>query len=252
MDEMPFALHESEPQPGCPDGAPSKRVKDGNRWRDDLWCLQSGLGVDIAAIDAITTRYWNTIGYDPSRATGIGPPPYVPGASVDCLPVNSHRLLLFVLSGNEISAWTGQWPEKPDRSKSRVTWSDKPALRIVADLKERFTVYGTPARLFFLTESGKLYGCRDADKGGQRVKLLWQDDRQPIRAVIGDAASGNCFAFAPANLDSRAHSVYFEVGERIEPVAYDPLPLKKPSGDDPLKGLLGYARLLIADKKISR
>jgi hypothetical protein len=252
MEEMAFALDESEPQPGRPDGTPAPLAKDHRPWCDDLLCLQSGLGIHIPALDAITDRYWKQIGYALSRATGIGPAPVVPGVFVDCLPVSSHRLLLFVLSEKEICAWAADWQQKPDRSKPRVIWSAKPVLRMNADLKERFTVYGTPACLFFLTESGKLYRCRDADKGGQRLKPVWQDDLRHIRVVIGDAVSGKCFAFAPSVANSAAPSVYFEIGEKLDLVSYDPRLPGKANGADVLTTVLGYTRLLIADKKISR
>jgi hypothetical protein len=206
--------------------------------------------IDNAEWDKIALAYWKKIDYG-LDATGIGYHPIVKGAHVDCLPLNEKSMLLFLLWEHELLAWRAEWKDLEDREKTHVEWSDKPVLKIATDIHEPFTLYGTPARLFLVTESGALHLCLNAEKGGRKTEPLWTCDPRPIRVVISDVASGKDFAFAPGKPGSKGDSsVYFEITEDLDPVVYDPAKLKPAKDDETLKIVVEHARLLLADKKI--
>jgi hypothetical protein len=207
----------------------------------------------IDTLDDIVTDYWRKVGYG---GGGTSAPP-VEGAYVDCLPVDDRTLLLFLAWQGELRAWRMEWSDPHDPKRVRVKYTQEPALRVAADIREPFTLYGSPSRLFVVTESGRLYGCRDADKGGQKLKLLWDDKRRPIRLVLSDADSGKDFAFAPApggfgsaQSTVYASSVYFEIADKLVLTPYNAAALGEVKPQDPLKAVVAHARLLLDARKI--
>jgi hypothetical protein len=206
--------------------------------------------IDNPELDKIPLAYWKKSGHIPV-VTGIHADPVVEGAYVDCLPLNEKSMLLFLLWEHELRAWRAEWKNLDDREKTYVEWSDKPVLTIATDIHEPFILYGTPSRLFIVTESGALHFCLNAEKGGRKTELLWTGDPRPIRVVISDTASGKDFAFAPGKPGTKDQSsFYFEIAEDLDPVTYDPTKLKPAKDDETLKIVVGHSRLLIADKKI--
>jgi hypothetical protein len=207
--------------------------------------------IDNPELDKIPLAYWKKSGHVP-LVTGFKADPVVEGAYVDCLPLNEKSLLLFLLWEQELRAWRAEWKDLEDRKKTYVEWSDKPVLKIATDIHEPFVLYGTPSRLFIVTESGALHLCLNAEKGGRKTEPLWTGDPRPIRVIISDTASGKDFAFAPAPKGSakEVSSVYFEITDDLEPVVYDAAKLKEYKPEEQLKTVVEHARLLLADKKI--
>jgi hypothetical protein len=218
----------------------------------DFLHLSFGYRRSIPGIDEIVSNYWAKVGYEPAKAGGTGPAPFVEGARADCLPVDSHALLLFVLWEKELRAWRLDWLAKREPGKPWVKWSDKPVLRIATDLEEPFTVYGSPQRLLFVTDSGKLHAWSESPSAEQKTEVIWADRQRPIEVVIGDALSGQAFGFTRAEKGAAVESVYFELGTKVRPVPYDPSRLKEPKADEPLDSVLEYARVLLAEKKIKQ
>jgi hypothetical protein len=207
--------------------------------------------IDNPDWDKIVYGFWKKIDYTLTDV-GLPHPPPVEGAYLDCLPVDANTLLMFLLFEGEFRVWRAEWKELQDRKKTHVKWSEKPVLKIATDIHEPFVLYGTPSRLFLVTESGTLHFCLNAEKGGRKTELLWTGDPRPIRVVISDAASGKDFAFAPAPKGSAKDvaSVYFEISDDLGPVPYDAAKLKEYKPEEQLKTVVEHARFLLAEKKI--
>jgi hypothetical protein len=206
--------------------------------------------IDNPEWDKIVIKGWKQLKENPTpRALALDPA--IDGAYVDCLPLDAKSMLLVLLWDHKFQAWRAEWKNLDDEKKAYVEWSDKPVLEIATDLQEPFVLYGKPSRLFFVTRSGALHLCLNADKGGGKTELVWTGDPRPIRVVISDVASGKDFAFAPAKPGAKDQpSVYFEIAENLDPVAYDPSKLKPAKDEETLKIVVEHARLLVADKKI--
>jgi hypothetical protein len=133
-----------------------------------------------------------------------------------------------------------------DMEKEDAAEDARPVLLVRSDLREAFIAYQDKTHFFFVTVSGKLYACRKLGEK-QRTELLWDDARNPIRAVIHDTASEKTFAFTKASggTDKSKRNVWFELAAKVKPIAYDPKKITDWKPADPLPTMMAYSRILL-------
>jgi hypothetical protein len=120
---------------------------------------------------------------------------------------------------------------------------------IAVGFRESFRVIGQGDDYFFVTQSGRLYRAPKPDKGTDRkMDTVWKDDQRPIVAFITDADADRSFLFCKPDKDGKG--VYFEMSDKPDPQSYDATKFPEVKPDDPLPAVLGYAKILVADKKI--
>ncbi len=191
-------------------------------------------------------------------------------AHYDLVPEGKTGLVVLMAWKKEIQVWRGTiFPsdtlEKRDLKwanavkhvpteelpKSPLPLENHPVLRVRTEINEPFRAFQDETHYFFATTSGKLYACRcTGDK--QKTEFVWNDSQRPIQVVFTDNASNKTYAFtaAPKAPDKDKPAVYFELAAKVQPVPYDPQRLPKAKPDDPLTTMLGYARILLRDKKV--
>jgi hypothetical protein len=102
---------------------------------------------------------------------------------------------------------------------------------------------------YFVTASGKVYRSPRPDKGKERkTEAIWDDGKRPVVAFIRDVDAGKSFVFCKP--DKEGKGVYIELVAKPNPCPYDGKDIKPAKADDPLPAVLGYAKILVADKKI--
>jgi hypothetical protein len=180
----------------------------------------------------------------------------VPDAHFDFLPTSKQSCLLFLLWKGNISVWKAEAKWSKERGfwgwhEWQLTWSKTPIEQFTPGFREWFQVYGgKDGSYYFVTQSGKFYVSSKPAKGERKAEAVWTDAKVPIKTVISDTASGKEFAFAlPAG--KTGQPVYFELAGKITPIKFDPKAIKLPKVEEPLKTVLGYARFLLAEKKIA-
>jgi hypothetical protein len=153
--------------------------------------------------------------------------------------------------GIKVRIWQlrGTWSTK--EGEWQIKWTRRDDLQLEADFLEPFFAFGDGRSLFLLTESGKLYGSDRPLGGKARMRPLWVNAKRPIQAVIGDADTGRAFAFvppAPGSKDRRP--AYFVFAPKVLPHSYTP---PRPASSrllQPLRDVVGLARVLLADRAI--
>jgi hypothetical protein len=104
---------------------------------------------------------------------------------------------------------------------------------------------------YFVTESGRLFYAPPHEPGEKwrTMRVLWDDVKRPIIAVIGDADQDKVWLFAK-NKNAGAKSVlYFEMKETILTESFDPAKLRQVNVEGRAKLLLQYAALIPLAKK---
>jgi hypothetical protein len=140
----------------------------------------------------------------------------------------------------------GEWDAK------KKEWGDgkwTEGEEIAVGFKEPFQVAAVGYDYCFVTESGKVFRSPKPDKGkGRKTEAIWDDAKHPVVAFIQDADADKSFVFCKT--DKEGKGVYFELAPKPEPCPYDGKDIKPAKPHDPLPAVLGYARILVADKKV--
>jgi hypothetical protein len=128
----------------------------------------------------------------------------------------------------------------------------RPVLRLRCELREPFQVYQDADHFFFATVSGELHALH---KRAERPRLwkVWGDSRRPLAALLTNTASGKTFAFTASCGRARpeAPDVYFELSGQVSPIPFDRARIPADSEQDPLSRMMGYARVLLHDRKVA-
>jgi hypothetical protein len=126
-------------------------------------------------------------------------------------------------------------------------WTEGETLAVA--FEEPFQVAVAGEDYYFVTGSGKVYRSAKAEKGKQRkTEPVWDDPKRPVVSFIQDADTGRNFVFCKP--DDGGKGVYFELAPKATPVPYDGKGVKPAKPFDPMPAVLGYAKILLADKKI--
>jgi hypothetical protein len=126
-------------------------------------------------------------------------------------------------------------------------WTEGETLAVA--FEEPFQVTAAGDDYFFVTGSGKVYRSPKPDKGKKRkTEPLWDDAKRPVVSFIQDADTGRNFVFCKP--DDEGKGVYFELTPKPTPIPYDGKNIKRIRPLDPMPAVLGYAKILLADKKI--
>jgi hypothetical protein len=145
-----------------------------------------------------------------------------------------------------VYGYTTEW------GKAKLKWTPgkwSSLESIAVGFKDSFQVIARGDDYYFVTGAGKVYRAPKAGKGKERkLEAVWDDAKRPVTAFIQDADSGAAYAFCKA--DKEGKGVYFEFAAKPKPVAYDAKGIKSAKRDDPLPAILGYARILVADKRL--
>jgi hypothetical protein len=122
---------------------------------------------------------------------------------------------------------------------------------IEARFHEQFNALSKGDDYYFVTQSGRLYRAPKPDKGTDRkMDTVWKDDQRPIVAFITDADADRSFLFCKPDKDGKG--VYFEMSDKPDPQSYEASKVPEAKPDDPLPAVLAYAKILVADKKITK
>ena len=173
------------------------------------------------------------------------------GIDYDLLPVSEKEGLLFLLHNKRMRVWRGTYTGENSQPEGRnVKWTEAKAEGFAAPLDEPFQVYGDGVSWQFLTRSGSLYTSTKPNKRPRKLDLLYSSRDKPIRAILTDSGSNKTFAFV-APPKSRTGE-YFELSAGPKAAKPYTLPDAKLDAtlDEPLRSLMGYSRVLLADKKI--
>jgi hypothetical protein len=120
---------------------------------------------------------------------------------------------------------------------------------IAVDFEEPFQVVARGDDYYFVTASGEVHRSPKPDEGKERkAEVAWDDDKRPVVAFIQDLDSGKNFVFCKP--DKGGKGVYFELAPKPEPCPYDGKDIMPARPHDPLPAVLGYAKVLLADKKV--
>jgi hypothetical protein len=101
-----------------------------------------------------------------------------------------------------------------------------------------------------VTDKGKVYLGRKPAKGeGRKVEAVWENRRQPVRAVISDADAGKHYCFVEPKFGEKEDEerVYFELAAKPDPKRYQ-RKATDVKADKPLKAVLEFAQVLVNDK----
>jgi hypothetical protein len=140
----------------------------------------------------------------------------------------------------------GEWKAK-EKEWGEGKWSGREPIAVA--FKEAFQVAARGDDYYFITTSGKVYRSPKPDKGKERkTEAVWEDAKRPVVAFLQDIDAGKSFVFCKQDKDGKG--VYFELAAKPEECPYDARGIKPAKADDPLPAVLGYAKVLLADKKI--
>jgi hypothetical protein len=179
-----------------------------------------------------------------------------PGVFFDVYPVADDRLMLFILDGDTMQArsGTGKQDKNPYYSVTMEWTARKDAERFKSPFKEAFTVFVRDKDYYFVTEYGDVFLARpEAARNEERkVEKIWDGRRQPVHALITDAATDKVYCFVkPFFTDKQDEErVYFELAAKPDPRPYKLTKIDKPKIDESLKSVLEYAHVLQKDKRI--
>jgi hypothetical protein len=147
--------------------------------------------------------------------------------------------------------YQSKWSAKKKKWVEGV-WKEEEVL-MMAPFNEDFHAFTKGGDYYFVTASGKAYVARKPAKGETRkIELLWGSRRQQIVALITDADAQKTYLFCKATKkdDEKVEDVYFELSAKPSPRSYDLSTVQPVKAEEPLKSVLEYARILVADKKV--
>jgi hypothetical protein len=168
----------------------------------------------------------------------------------DAWPADSNAVLLFVQEENGMRVWRGVG-NRPG-TKGRALWGDweKDFERFDIPFDDGFAVFVKGGDYSFVTEKGKVYlGSKPAKGEARKVEAVWDNKRQPVRAVISDADGDKHYCFVEPKFGDKEDEerVYFELAAKPDPRRYQ----RKATdikADKPLKAVLEFAQVLVNDK----
>jgi hypothetical protein len=216
--------------------------------------------IGLIPLGALSGRNLEVGGLEPVYATR--------DAWFDFLVGGKGEIHLLMAWRGELRVWRGTLDLKPTPGDlSGVRWDNaidpmtaadpkerlgsddaKPVMRIPTRIDEPFHAFADAGHFYFVTASGKLHCCnRRGDK--QRTKLLWEDAQRPMDAVVCDSATGKAWGFT-SGAGKELPPMWFQLAAELRPATYDRRPGMGVKKDDPLPGMLEYARLLMAEKKV--
>jgi hypothetical protein len=200
----------------------------------------------------------------------------------DFLPVSADSIRLFVLTDihGDYNAETceidspgedkkeGKWSFRvfdykaewdKDKQEWKSGWDDdkkkwKPGVwslleTIAVEFNDSFQVIAQGDDYYFITARGSVYRAAKPDKGKERKLVsVWEGVKGRVAAFIQDIDTGKTFAFCRADEDGKTY--YFELAPKVERIPYNAKGIKPAKIDDPLPAILGYTKILLADKKI--
>ena len=175
----------------------------------------------------------------------------VEGIDYDLLPVGEKEGLLFVRHEERMRVLRGVYTGRDSQPDGgNVKWVEAKADGFAVPFAEPFQVYGDRDDWQFLTRGGSLYRSRKPAKGPRKLELEYASRDKPLRALLTDSATNKTFAFIAAPESPKGN--YFELSAGPKAARPYTLPDAKPDAalDEPLRSLMGYARVLLADKKI--
>jgi hypothetical protein len=169
---------------------------------------------------------------------------------VDFVPVNPDKVRFFCLHNldSRIAARRGRFPEtgKITLSKDalrvpkwhldvfelaggqshegkRWIWTDWTyAGRLETAFSEPFWAFATPQNdYFFVTLSGRLFSTQFADLGPRSMRVIWDNDKWPIRAIITDADRDKTYLFVRKSENWKVSYRYFELDREPQPKDVD-------------------------------
>jgi hypothetical protein len=113
-------------------------------------------------------------------------------------------------------------------------------------------VFRTPFRVaargdtwFFLTDDGKVYRARKAEKGKQRtIEPLWDKPEHPVFAHLHDADSDRTFVFCRKAGDDGKDAWFELTDDKPQLKSFDPKKLKTADLKEPIKTLWQLGNLL--------
>jgi hypothetical protein len=121
-------------------------------------------------------------------------------------------------------------------------WTKETELPVV--FKEHFQVLANGEDWYLLTNSGKLYISPKPHGAPRVLKRIKLDG--PIVGTIVDAQTSKHFLF----MNTPEGQAFFELAPKPKLVVFDPKVAKVPEGDEPLRGRMYLARVLVALGKI--
>jgi hypothetical protein len=120
-------------------------------------------------------------------------------------------------------------------------WSKECELPVA--FKEHFQALQKGDGWFFLTASGRLFVCKPGPEPGKRmIAHVIGDRKRPVLGTIVAPKEDKTFLF----IESEKGPAIFELSDRPRLVVYDPKAAKMPDGDEPLRGIMHKARVLVA------
>jgi hypothetical protein len=176
------------------------------------------------------------------------------------------KLFVFLAWKRRLSLWSGKLPTvspKFERTQPPpIRWDNwveeketapdpKPFREVETQIREPFFAYQNKTHYLFVTESGQVHCLLRQDKE-KKTECVWKDAKRPVRLLLEDNATGTTWAFAPRKdaRDKERTDVYFPLGKKITPIAYDAAQLPKWDTGRPLEMALAHARFLVKQKKI--
>jgi hypothetical protein len=104
---------------------------------------------------------------------------------------------------------------------------------------------------YFVTESGRLFYAppREPGEKWRTMRVLWDDAKRPIIAVIEDADQDKVWLFAKNKNAGAKRDLYFEMKETILTESFDPAKLRQVNVEGRAKTLLEYLPLIYRSPK---
>jgi len=123
----------------------------------------------------------------------------------DILPTGDQQFSLFMLCQGRMSVF------KATRNKYPEQWKFKEVATLRAGFEEPFLVYGTPEVPYFITPSGRVFGCVKPEKGPRKIEAIWSDPEKPVKTVLTDTDSNRTFVLGPDWSGDKPKHCWFEL-----------------------------------------
>jgi len=151
----------------------------------------------------------------------------------------------------EIELWDTRFSWDDKKRKWKTTEDGKNLEKIQSLFAEDFYLFLRKDDYYFVTESGKLFHAAPPKKGekSRTMKVLWEDAKRPIVAVIEDADNDKVWLFAKDKNAGAKLDLYFEMKDTIRTETFDPTKLRPVNVEGRAKTLLEYLPLISADPK---
>jgi hypothetical protein len=169
----------------------------------------------------------------------------------DFVPVGEESCLAFVLQEKQMTVYRADKRLPPDRSLPSP-WKEIESYP--THFQEPFTAYRSGDDHFFVTLGGNLYMAPKPAQGKKRLAALNEfDGDRPVAAIITDSDAGKTFVFTRAadRGGKEERGAYLLLDGKSKPVRYDLKRVKPVKADEPLKSVIEYTMVLIADKAIT-